>query len=178
MMTVGAARKRINAIRQYSSLGAGFRIAMRDLEIRGAGSILGTAQSGHIMAVGFDLYCQLLKQAVAQLKGEKLKPRVEAEMRHSISWPRMRTHTCEPGPTRLCRHSFHRITFPRHRFGYRRIASSLKSTPPQSWLGSSANGEIVSGNFRSRLTIFSSSPKSSFPRPGLVSAGSRCAKEN
>jgi transcription-repair coupling factor (superfamily II helicase) len=81
LMTVGAARKRINAIRQYSSLGAGFRIAMRDLEIRGAGSILGTAQSGHIMTVGFDLYCQLLKQAVAQLKGEKLKPRAESEMR-------------------------------------------------------------------------------------------------
>jgi transcription-repair coupling factor (superfamily II helicase) len=81
MMTVGAARKRINAIKQYSSLGAGFRIAMRDLEIRGAGSILGTAQSGHIMAVGFDLYCQLLKQAVAQLKGEKTKARVEVEVR-------------------------------------------------------------------------------------------------
>ncbi len=81
MMTVGAARKRINAIKQYSSLGAGFRIAMRDLEIRGAGSILGTAQSGHIMAVGFDLYCQLLRQAVAQLKGEKPKTRVEVETR-------------------------------------------------------------------------------------------------
>ena len=81
MMTVGAARKRINAIQQYSSLGAGFRIAMRDLEIRGAGSILGTAQSGHIIAVGFDLYCQLLKQAVAQLKGEKLRPRLEVEVR-------------------------------------------------------------------------------------------------
>lgn len=81
MMTVGAARKRINAIKQYSSLGAGFRIAMRDLEIRGAGSILGTAQSGHIMAVGFDLYCQLLKQAVTQLKGERTKPRVEVEVR-------------------------------------------------------------------------------------------------
>ncbi len=81
MMTVGAARKRINAIQQYSSLGAGFRIAMRDLEIRGAGSILGTAQSGHIMAVGFDLYCQLLRQAVAQLKGEKLRPRLEVEVR-------------------------------------------------------------------------------------------------
>jgi transcription-repair coupling factor (superfamily II helicase) len=81
MMTVGAARKRINAIRQYSSLGAGFRIAMRDLEIRGAGSILGTAQSGHILAVGFDLYCQLLRQAVAQLKGEKLRPRLEVEVR-------------------------------------------------------------------------------------------------
>jgi transcription-repair coupling factor (superfamily II helicase) len=81
MMTIGAARKRINAIKQYSSLGAGFRIAMRDLEIRGAGSILGTAQSGHIVAVGFDLYCQLLKQAVAQLKGEKHRARLEVEVR-------------------------------------------------------------------------------------------------
>ncbi len=81
MMTIGAARKRINAIKQYSSLGAGFRIAMRDLEIRGAGSILGTAQSGHIMAIGFDLYCQLLKQAVAQLKGRRFQPRLEVEVR-------------------------------------------------------------------------------------------------
>jgi len=81
MMTIGAARKRISAIKQYSSLGAGFRIAMRDLEIRGAGSILGTAQSGHIMAVGFDLYCQLLKQAVGQLKGEKLLHRLDVDLR-------------------------------------------------------------------------------------------------
>ena len=81
MMTIAGARKRINAIKQYSSLGAGFRIAMRDLEIRGAGSILGTAQSGHIMAVGFDLYCQLLKQAVAQRKGEKLRLRLEVDLR-------------------------------------------------------------------------------------------------
>ena len=81
MMTIGAARKRINAIKQYSSLGAGFRIAMRDLEIRGAGSILGTAQSGHIIAIGFDLYCQLLKQAVAQLKGRKFQPRLDVDLR-------------------------------------------------------------------------------------------------
>ena len=81
MMSIGAARKRINAIKQYSSLGAGFRIAMRDLEIRGAGSILGTAQSGHIAAVGFDLYCQLLKQAVAQLKGEKALMRLDVDVR-------------------------------------------------------------------------------------------------
>src|SRR6266545_139311 len=81
MMAIGAARKRINAIKQYSSLGAGFRIAMRDLEIRGAGSILGTAQSGHIMTVGFDLYCQLLKQAVAQLKGEKVQRRLDVDLR-------------------------------------------------------------------------------------------------
>jgi transcription-repair coupling factor (superfamily II helicase) len=81
MMTIGAARKRISAIKQYSSLGAGFRVAMRDLEIRGAGSILGTAQSGHIMAVGFDLYCQLLKQAVAQMKGEKTRFRLDVDLR-------------------------------------------------------------------------------------------------
>ena len=81
MMTIGAARKRISAIKQYSSLGAGFRIAMRDLEIRGAGSILGTAQSGHIMAVGFDLYCQLLKQAVAQRKGQKVWLRLDVDLR-------------------------------------------------------------------------------------------------
>ena len=56
------------------------RIAMRDLEIRGAGSILGTAQSGHIVAVGFDLYCQLLKQAVAQLKREKPRLRLDVDL--------------------------------------------------------------------------------------------------
>lgn len=77
MMTVGAARKRVNAIKQYSTLGAGFKIAMRDLEIRGAGNILGTAQSGHIVNIGFDLYCQLLRQAVSRLKGEGVRPRLE-----------------------------------------------------------------------------------------------------
>jgi transcription-repair coupling factor (superfamily II helicase) len=81
LMTVGEARKRINAIKQYSSLGAGFKIAMRDLEIRGAGNILGTAQSGHIINIGFDLYCSLLRQAVSQLKGEKVQSRVEAVLR-------------------------------------------------------------------------------------------------
>jgi transcription-repair coupling factor (superfamily II helicase) len=70
-------RKRISAMKQYSTLGSGFKIAMRDLEIRGAGNLLGSEQSGHITAVGFELYCQLLKQSVASLKGEKVKPRVE-----------------------------------------------------------------------------------------------------
>ena len=69
-------RKRISAMKQYASLGSGFKIAMRDLEIRGAGNLLGAEQSGHITAVGFELYCQLLKQSVGALKGEKVKPRV------------------------------------------------------------------------------------------------------
>ncbi|MDQ6631894.1 MAG: transcription-repair coupling factor [Verrucomicrobiota bacterium] len=75
------ARKRISAIKQYSSLGSGFKIAMRDLEIRGAGNLLGPQQSGHIAAVGFELYCQLLKQSVSVLKGERIKPRLEVQMR-------------------------------------------------------------------------------------------------
>ena len=74
------ARKRISAIKQYSTLGSGFKIAMRDLEIRGAGNLLGAEQSGHIMAVGFELYCQLLKQSIAALKGEQVKPRVETQV--------------------------------------------------------------------------------------------------
>jgi transcription-repair coupling factor (superfamily II helicase) len=71
LLTVGDARRRITAIKQYTALGSGFKIAMRDLEIRGAGNLLGTQQSGHIAAVGFDLYCRLLKQSIAKLKGER-----------------------------------------------------------------------------------------------------------
>ncbi len=73
MQLVASARKRISAIKQYSSLGSGFKIAMRDLEIRGAGNVLGSEQSGHITAIGFDLYCQLLKESIARLKGHKTK---------------------------------------------------------------------------------------------------------
>ena len=65
-----AARKRLAAIVEASELGAGFRIAMRDLEIRGAGELLGARQHGHIAAVGFDLYCRLLGQAVRELRHE------------------------------------------------------------------------------------------------------------
>jgi transcription-repair coupling factor (superfamily II helicase) len=61
------AQKRLKAIEQYSMLGAGFKIAMRDLEIRGAGNILGAEQSGHIAAVGYEMYCRLLDNAVHQL---------------------------------------------------------------------------------------------------------------
>lgn len=74
------ARKRMSAIKQYSALGSGFKIAMRDLEIRGAGNLLGAQQSGHITAVGFDLYCQLLKQSVQALKGEKVTRRIDSRL--------------------------------------------------------------------------------------------------
>ena len=66
-------RKRIAAIRRCTQLGAGMKLALRDLEIRGAGNLLGSEQSGHITAVGFELYCQLLKQEIALLKNEKVR---------------------------------------------------------------------------------------------------------
>jgi transcription-repair coupling factor (superfamily II helicase) len=77
LMTQGDARKRINAIKEYTALGSGFKIAMKDLEIRGAGNLLGTKQSGHISQIGFELYCQLLRQSVDRLKGRKDAPRGE-----------------------------------------------------------------------------------------------------
>ena len=64
------AQKRLKAIEEYSMLGAGFKIAMRDLEIRGAGNLLGAEQSGHIAAVGYEMYCQLLDQTVHRLTNE------------------------------------------------------------------------------------------------------------
>jgi transcription-repair coupling factor (superfamily II helicase) len=81
MMTVGDARKRINAIKEYTALGSGFKIAMKDLEIRGAGNLLGTKQSGHISQIGFELYCQLLRQSVDRLKGRKEAPRGETSFK-------------------------------------------------------------------------------------------------
>ncbi len=81
-LTVGGdATKRINAIKQYTALGSGFKIAMRDLEIRGAGNLLGTKQSGHISSVGFDLYCQLLRQSIDRLRGNKNAIRIDVTLR-------------------------------------------------------------------------------------------------
>jgi transcription-repair coupling factor (superfamily II helicase) len=64
------AYERLKAIGEFTDLGSGFKLAMRDLEIRGAGNLLGGSQSGHIAAVGFDLYCELVTEAVGELKGE------------------------------------------------------------------------------------------------------------
>ena len=64
------AEKRLSAIREFTDLGSGIKIAMRDLEIRGAGNLLGEAQSGHMEAVGYDMYCKMLNEAVLKLKGE------------------------------------------------------------------------------------------------------------
>ncbi len=78
------AQKRLKAVKEFTELGSGFKIALRDLEIRGAGNILGAEQHGFITAIGFDLYCKLLEKAVAELKGEQPKetvtPRLELQV--------------------------------------------------------------------------------------------------
>ena len=72
VMLKEVAEKRLEAIKEYTDLGSGFKIAMRDLEIRGAGNLLGRKQHGHMEAVGYDLYCKMLSEAVAKLKGEDI----------------------------------------------------------------------------------------------------------
>ncbi len=67
------AKERLKAIKEFTTLGSGYRIAMRDVEIRGVGNILGTKQHGHMINVGFDTYCELLEETVNELKGEKIK---------------------------------------------------------------------------------------------------------
>jgi transcription-repair coupling factor (superfamily II helicase) len=74
------ARQRLAALKEFSDLGAGFRIAALDLELRGAGNLLGREQHGHIEAVGFDMYCQMMERAVAERKGEALAPERRATL--------------------------------------------------------------------------------------------------
>src|SRR5262249_6741306 len=89
------AAKRLKAIEEFTELGAGFKIAMRDLEIRGAGNILGTQQSGHIAAVGYELYCQLLENAV---RAQKQMPRkTHLEVTVDVPWPAYLPREYVPG---------------------------------------------------------------------------------
>lgn len=74
------AEKRLKAIRDFTEFGSGFKIAMRDLEIRGAGNLLGAQQHGHMEAVGYDTYCKLLEQAVKELRGEEVKEEIEVQI--------------------------------------------------------------------------------------------------
>jgi transcription-repair coupling factor (superfamily II helicase) len=105
---VDQARRRLSAIRQHNQLGAGLRIAMRDLELRGAGNLLGREQSGHIASVGFDLYCQLLRQSIARLNGDRVAAAIRAEVRLDFvrfaaltdaNKPRSRKTNAGPDPT-------------------------------------------------------------------------------
>ncbi len=79
-----SAQKRLNTIREFTEFGSGFRIAMRDLEIRGAGNILGAQQSGHLANIGYDLYCKLLDEAVKEASGQKLPAHRDLETRMDV----------------------------------------------------------------------------------------------
>lgn len=87
------ARQRMEAIKRFTHLGAGFRLAMRDLEIRGCGNILGQEQSGYIAAVGFDLYCKLLQDAVAKLENKPVARRLGMDMKLDVITSSLRSHT-------------------------------------------------------------------------------------
>ncbi len=74
------ARKRLTAIEEMSDLGAGFQLAARDMEIRGTGNMLGHDQSGHISAIGFDLYCKMMEETIREMKGQKIESKLEPEL--------------------------------------------------------------------------------------------------
>ncbi len=80
-----AAEKRLKAIKEFTEFGSGFKIAMRDLEIRGAGNLLGSEQHGHMAAIGYDLYCKLLEETVKEIKGEPLEASIETTIELGIS---------------------------------------------------------------------------------------------
>ena len=71
--------KRLKAIKEFTEFGSGFRIAMKDMELRGAGNLLGSEQSGHMMSIGYELYCKMVNEAIAAIKGEKFTPMADEE---------------------------------------------------------------------------------------------------
>lgn len=79
------AEKRLKAIKEFTEFGSGFKIAMRDLEIRGAGNLLGAEQHGHMAAIGYDLYCKLLEDTVREMKGEQVEPVIETAVEISVN---------------------------------------------------------------------------------------------
>ena len=95
------ARERLAALKRHGGLGSGFNLAVRDLELRGAGNLLGSQQSGHIAAVGFGLYCQLLQRTIALMKGEKVKEVVDVKLNLDFATPRIPYEYIEEDVQRL-----------------------------------------------------------------------------
>ena len=95
------ARERLAALKRHGGLGSGFNLAVRDLELRGAGNLLGSQQSGHIAAVGFGLYCQLLKRTIALMKGEKVKEVIDVKLNLDFANPRLPYEYIEEDVQRL-----------------------------------------------------------------------------
>ena len=95
------ARERLDALKRHGGLGSGFNLAVRDLELRGAGNLLGSQQSGHIAAVGFGLYCQLLQRTIAMMKGEKVRDVVDVKLNLDFANPRIPYEYIEEDVLRL-----------------------------------------------------------------------------
>ena len=95
------ARERLKALKRHGGLGGGFDLAVRDLELRGAGNLLGSQQSGHIAAIGFGLYCQLLRRTIARMKGERSKPVVDVTVHLDFASPRLPYDYVEDDAQRL-----------------------------------------------------------------------------
>jgi transcription-repair coupling factor (superfamily II helicase) len=95
------ARERLAALKRHGALGGGFNLALRDLELRGAGNLLGPEQSGHIAAVGFTLYCQLLTRTIAMMKGEKVRDTVDVKLNLDFSDARIPYDYIEEDALRL-----------------------------------------------------------------------------
>ncbi|MGI6413356.1 MAG: transcription-repair coupling factor [Syntrophomonadaceae bacterium] len=91
------AQKRLNAIRQFNELGSGIKVALRDLEIRGAGNILGAEQHGHIQAVGFDMYCRLLERETARCRGKAFREPVNPQLEIDIDYYIPDKYIADPG---------------------------------------------------------------------------------
>jgi len=128
------ARQRLGAMRQHNQLGAGFRIAMRDLELRGAGNLLGSQQSGHIVGVGFELYCQLLRQSVARLKGETQAAQIRATVKLDFvvvgdGSTTAETHAVAQSKTTTATQSARRTG--KHEDGYTALKDAEHSATPQ-----------------------------------------------
>ena len=139
------AHRRLEAIGEFSQLGSGFELAMRDLEIRGAGSILSETQTGHIAAVGFDLYTELVADAVAELTGARYRAR--AGDRHQDR----STHRCPPAPTTMC---------PMRMAASRGIGGLLRRRRRRPWMMWSPSGRIGSDRCRHRPKRSSTWPDS------------------
>lgn len=118
------ARRRLQAMESFAMLGAGFRIALRDLEIRGAGNILGPEQSGHIAAVGYELYCRLLEQAVADLKSGR--PALREQLEIDPGWAGWLPSAWIPGDARRM-DAYRRIARAESVKGMERVVETLVS---------------------------------------------------
>lgn len=115
-------RRRIKAIKQYSEAGSSYRLALQDLELRGAGNLLGVQQSGYINAIGFGLYCQLLRRSVSMRKGERVAPPAEVSLR--LDFLHFAGDTREPERCAFLPHDY--VEDERHRIVvYRRMAEAL-----------------------------------------------------